>query len=136
MSEYIPTALRQFVAERAEYRCEYCLIRESEVLLPHEPDHIIANQHGGETSSENLALACMHCNRQKGANIASIDPESGQLTPLFNPRTQIWVDNFVLEGAHIQPLTSIGRVTVSLLKLNHPDRLRVRRALIEVEAYP
>ncbi len=136
MSEYISASLRQLVAERAIYRCEYCLIPESEVLIPHEPDHIIAKQHDGETELENLAFACMHCNRQKGPNIASIDPYSGQVTPLFNPRTQIWAEHFLLEYAYIQPLTSVGRVTVRLLKLNHPDRIRVRQALIEIKAYP
>ena len=87
---YIPPALRQLVRERVTGRCEYCLVREADVLLLHQPDHIIAEQHGGETTPENLALACIHCNRHKGANIASLDPTSGQLIPLFNPRTQAW----------------------------------------------
>ncbi len=136
MSDYIPATLRQLVTKRAAYRCEYCLVHESDVLLSHEADHIIAQQHEGKTMPENLALACMHCNRHKGTNIASIDPDSGQLTPLFNPRTQIWAEHFELKNARIQPLTSIGQVTIKLLKLNHPDRLRVRQALIEIEAYP
>jgi len=46
---YISAALRQLVKERANARCEYCLVREGEVLLPHQPDHIIAEQHGGES---------------------------------------------------------------------------------------
>jgi hypothetical protein len=128
--------LRQLVADRANHRCEYCLIDEGEVLLPHQPDHIIAIQHGGESTADNLAFACIHCNRHKGSNIASIDPSSGQLVALFNPRTQIWADHFSLEGVYIQPLTSIGRVTVRLLRLNHPDRIQVRRALVEIGKYP
>ena len=88
---HIPAALRRLVWERANGRCEYCLVHDDDVLLAHQPDHIIAEQHGGPTAAENLALACVHCNRRKGPNIASIDPDSGQLTPLFNPRTQIWV---------------------------------------------
>ncbi len=69
-------------------------------------------------------------------DLASLDLISGQLTPLFNPRTQIWAEHFTLEQAYIQPLTPIGQVTVQLLKLNHPDRIRVRQALIEVGTYP
>ncbi len=130
-STYIPVALRHTVSERAVGRCEYCLVHEADVLLPHQPDHIIAEQHGGETSAENLALACIHCNRRKGPNIASLDPISGQLTPLFNPRTQIWGEHFALEGAYLIALTPCGRVTVRLLELNHADRPRARRALIK-----
>jgi 5-methylcytosine-specific restriction endonuclease McrA len=133
---YIPTALRQLVWKQAGGRCEYCLVHDDDVLIPHQPDHIIAEQHGGETTAENLALACVHCNRHKGPNIASFDPVSGQLTPLFNPRTQAWEDHFALEGAYLLPLTPVGRVTVRLLDLNHPDRLQVRQALTEAGRYP
>ncbi len=133
---YIPTILRQLVAERAQNRCEYCLVRDDDVFLPHQADHIIPEQHGGATSAENLALACVHCNRHKGPNLASLDPITGQLTPLFNPRLHGWVEHFTVAQAYIQPLTSIGRVTVQLLKLNHPDRIRVRQALAEVGTYP
>jgi len=133
---YIPATLRHLVRERAGGRCEYCRVHEDDALLPHQPDHVIAEQHGGETAAENLALACVHCNRRKGPNIASLDPASGQLTSLFNPRTQVWEDHFSLDGAFLLPLTPAGRVTVWLLDLNHPDRLQVRRALIEIGRYP
>ncbi len=133
---YISAELRQQVARRANYRCEYCLVKQDDVLLSYQLDHIIAVQHGGETVAQNLALACAHCNRHKGANIASIDPTTGQLMLLFNPRTQVWTEHFKLEGAFISPLTAVGRVTVRLLKLNYPERLRVRQALIEIGNYP
>ncbi len=35
---------------------------------------------------DNLALACLRCNRHKGPNVGSFDPLTGQLTPFFNPR--------------------------------------------------
>jgi hypothetical protein len=130
---YIPAAL---VIERADRRCEYCLVHLEDVLLPHQPDHIIAEQHGGETITENLALACIHCNRNKGPNIASLDSATKQLVPLFNPRRDIWSEHFSLDDAYIRPLTPIGRVTVNLLKLNDPERIQVRQALIELERYP
>ncbi len=133
---HIPAALRRLVWERANGRCEYCLVHDDDVLLAHQPDHIIAEQHGGPTAAENLALACVHCNRRKGPNIASIDPDSGQLTPLFNPRTQIWQEHFVLDGAYILPRTAVGHVTIRLLDLNNPDRIRVRQALIQAGRYP
>lgn len=133
---YIPVALRRLIKERANGQCEYCLIHDDDVFLPHEPDHIIAEQHGGETTDKNLALACIHCNRQKGPNIASLDLATNLIIPLFNPRTDVWDEHFVLEGAYIRALTPIGRATARLLKLNHSERLRIRQVLLATGRYP
>lgn len=93
MTTYIPNPLRDLVIRRAEYRCEYCLLhQEDEPIYPHEIDHIIAEKHSGPTQADNLAYACFYCNRFKGTDLASIDPLSGDITPLYNPRTQIWRD--------------------------------------------
>ena len=132
----ILAALRREVRERAEERCEYCLLSESQAVLPHEPDHLIALKHGGQTTSENLALACFECNRFKGSDIASIDTVTGELVSLFNPRTQRWFEHFRLNGAQIIPLTPVGRVTVILLRLNLPSRVEVRRHLVAQARYP
>ena len=132
----IPLALRRLVSERARGRCEYCLIHEDDAYFAHEPDHIISEKHGGQATADNLALACFFCNRHKGSDIASLDPETGCLTPLFNPRTQHWSDHFVLEGPIIRPLTPEGRVTIIILQLNHPDRLFERQVLIAAGRYP
>jgi hypothetical protein len=132
----IPLPLRRLVLERARGCCEYCLIHEDDGYFAHEPDHIISEKHGGSTTADNLALACFFCNRYKGSDIASLDPETGRLTPLFNPRTQLWSDHFALEGPVIRPLTPEGRVTVMILQLNHPDRLFERQVLISAARYP
>jgi len=132
----ILAALRREVRERAGERCEYCLLAESQAVVPHEPDHLIARKHGGQTTSANLALACFDCNRFKGSDIASIDVVTGALVPLFNPRTQRWFDHFSLSGAHIVALTPVGRVTVKLLQLNLPYRVKVRARLIAQTQYP
>jgi len=136
MTDEITALLRRQVTIRATRCCEYCLLPQTAVAHPHEPDHIIPRQHGGKTELDNLALACVRCNRYKGPNLGSIDPETGRLVPLFNPRTQIWHEHFVLEGAYIRPLTPEGRVTVSLLQLNTTSRLAERTALIELGLYP
>ena len=34
----------------------------------HEIDHVIAEQHRGPATPENLALACFHCNNHKGTS--------------------------------------------------------------------
>jgi hypothetical protein len=105
------------------------------VFLTFEVEHIIAEKHGGDTVFDNLALACPFCNRAKGCDIASIDPLSGTLTPLFNPRTQEWSDHFAFDGAMIVPRTAVGRVTAIILQFNHPDRLAEREQLIQARHY-
>ncbi len=97
----------------------------------HEPDHLVPLQHGGVTETGNLALACMRCNRHKGPNLGSLDPETGALVRFFNPRVQRWADHFRLDGPLIQPLTPEGRVTVKILRLNEEDRVAERRLLLE-----
>jgi len=53
------THLRAEVARRAGERCEYCLIHELEAGFPHQVDHIVSRKHGGESTSDNLAYACV-----------------------------------------------------------------------------
>ena len=136
MAANIPAALRQLVFERAGGRCEYCLLPQAVAAHRHEPDHIIPRQHDGQTDADNLALACIRCNRYKGANIGSFDPETGSLVPLYNPRLQAWLEHFQLDGPVIRPLTPQARVTVKLLRLNDASRIEERQQLITVGLYP
>ena len=135
-STYVPAALRLGVQERAAGNCEYCLLSEDDAFFSHEPDHIIAEKHGGETSYENLAWACFDCNRFKGSDIASRDALSGGLVPLFNPRVDDWHEHFAVEHGVIQALTPIGRGTERLLKFNLPERVEVRETLAKTGRYP
>lgn len=136
MSEYVPRELRTRVLVRAGQRCEYCLLPQALTFLPHECDHVIAIKHGGETSASNLALACVTCNVQKGTDLASIDPETGKIVRLFNPRRDRWTRHFRLDGAYILPLTATGRVTEFLLKFNREDRLETRRLQLAAGQFP
>jgi HNH endonuclease len=126
MSEYISAALRRSVAERAQHYCECCGVPDTATFIPHEPDHVIAFQHGGTMTLENLAYACFECNRFKGPNLASRDLMTGAVTPLYHPREQRWTDHFNWQDATIEPLTATGRATVFLLRLNLEDRMRFR----------
>lgn len=132
----ISAHLRRNVRERAGERCEYCLLADADGYFSHEPDHVIAEKHGGATTFDNLAWSCFDCNRFKGSDIASLDPASGELVPLFNPRTQRWSDHFQLAGPVIVALTAMGRATERLLKLNLPARIEVRETLARVGRYP
>lgn len=133
---YIPNALRRMVIERASGCCEYCLLSQEDSFLPHEVDHITSEKHRGATTDDNLCLSCFDCNRHKGSDIASVDTDSGQLTPLFHPRHDRWDDHFRLDGARIVPLTAVGRVTEYLLALNSDEQRAKRTELIELNRYP
>jgi HNH endonuclease len=132
----VPAELKTAVREGAGNRCEYCLLPEVGAFFVHEADHVIAAQHGGESSLENLALACLQCNRSKGPNIASVDPATKQIVRPFNPRRDQWSEHFCVDGGRIIPLTSIGRATAALLNFNDPDREEARRNLWKAGRYP
>jgi hypothetical protein len=132
----IPTDLRRLVFDRADGHCEYCLLPQAAAVYRHEPDHIVPRQHDGGTTDDNLAMSCTRCNRYKGPNVGSFDPETGNLVPFYNPRTQAWTDHLRLDGPIIEPLTPEGRVTVKILRLNEAVRVEERELLIEVGLYP
>jgi hypothetical protein len=118
------------VWSRAAGRCEYCRIPQFAFPLPFQIDHILAEKHGGETVDGNLALACPHCNRFKGPNIAGLDPATGELTRLFDPRRDAWEDHFQLHGPSVVGSTPIGRTTVDVLAMNADVLLLVRVELL------
>jgi hypothetical protein len=103
-------------------------------ILPHQVDHIVAQQHLGTDEESNLCLCCLRCNLKKGPNIASLDPEAeneGNIVALFHPRKQRWQDHFRLqEDGRIMGMTPEGRATVMLLGFNEEERLQLRRILI------
>jgi len=134
---YISAQLRRAVKERAHSLCEYCGVSDAATLASHEPDHIIGEQHGGATELENLAYACFRCNRFKSPNIATVDPQTNALVPLYHPRSDYWHDHFSLIGdsAFIQPLTDIGRGTASLLRFNDEQRIALRLELLRQGRY-
>jgi hypothetical protein len=124
------SAIRQMVRSRAAERCEYCRLAQTAApVVSFHLEHVVPRQHGGSNDGDNLAWACPHCNRFKGPNLTSLDPETGQLVSLFNPRTQEWKDHFAINGSRIVGLTTSGRATVRLLRMNAEERLKVREEL-------
>ena len=136
MASDISEELRAEVAKRAGQRCEYCLIHEVEAGFLHQVDHIVSRKHGGRSTSDNLAYACVLCNRYKGSDIAAIDRRTGKIARLFDPRRDSWNDHFRLEGATLEPISSAGSATVRLLHLNTPERISERRLLQSLGRYP
>lgn len=127
--------MRRAVAERAGGCCEYCGMPDNILRLPHEPDHIVATQHGGQTVLDNLAYTCFRCNRFKGPNLTSIDPQNGTIAPLYNPRADTWTQHLRWNAAEIVPLTHVGRATAALLRFNEPERVALRARLIRQGQY-
>ncbi len=126
-STYISAALRRLVEERAEYRCEYCLLSVNLSFFAHEIDHVIPEKHDGKTDADNLAYTCWRCNRHKGTDLGSFDPETGNFSFLFNPRKHNWSEHFQLDKFQIIGLTPEGRTTVKLLQFNTAERLVERK---------
>lgn len=137
-STHASAALRRLVSARAEHRCEYCLIHEDDTFFGCEVDHIISEKHGGATTADNLALACVTCNRHKGSDIASVNPADGTLVRLFNPRTDRWTEHFALseDGTVLEAMTPIGVVTSRMLQLNEAERQLERAPLRAIGRYP
>lgn len=122
----------QLVRQRARNRCEYCGLPQDYSALRFHIEHIIARQHGGKDGLDNLALACPECNFHKGTNLSSIDPDTGQPSPLFDPRKHVWNEHFKRSGANILGITAIGRTTAWLFEMNSGDRLRLREMLLRL----
>ena len=49
---------------------------------------------GGQSTSENLALACVSCSLRKGARLVTVDPYTGKEVVLFDPRRDAWRMHF------------------------------------------
>jgi hypothetical protein len=84
----------------------------------------------------NLALACYHCNSQKGPNLAGFDQMTRRVVRLYNPRKERWKAHLAWEGPLLTARTSIGRVTIYVLNINEPELVDLREMMIEDEHLP
>lgn len=92
-------------------------------------EHIQPISKGGDTTFENVCLACRSCNEFKGDLTEAVDPLTGKTLPLFNPRTQRWSEHFVWspDSTRVEGLTAIGRATIVRLRMNNPVIIVARR---------
>jgi hypothetical protein len=104
---------------------------DSIAVIDFELDHVVADFHGGEWIAANTAYACFACNRFKQSNIAGRNPDTGRVIRLFNPRKDRWKDHFQWHGAVLLGRTPRGRVTIEVLRINRPERIAMREALLE-----
>jgi hypothetical protein len=103
-----------------------------------EVEHIVPRVLGGEDTYDNVALACGSCNRRKAQAIKAVDPATGQLSSLFNPRVDAWYDHFAFDpdSRRIFGTSETGRTTVARFSLNRPFLLESRRSWFETGWYP
>ncbi len=123
--------IKRSVRDRARHRCEYCrLPQAAQPYVTFHIEHVLPRKHGGSDDPSNLALACERCNAFKETDLSGIDPDTGQVERLFDPRTQDWADHFELRGALIVGRTSTGRATVAVLRMNEDRRVPLRAEIL------
>ncbi|WP_437946418.1 HNH endonuclease [Sorangium sp. So ce296] len=138
MSTYVSELLRSRIEEADRRRCQYCLTSEANSGIPLTYDHITPISKGGPTSFENVCLACRPCNEFKAGATESVDPLTGEVVPLFNPRLHRWSDHFTwsVDATRVEGVTPFGRATVIALRMNRPTIVAARRRWAEVGWHP
>jgi hypothetical protein len=134
----VPQTIRNKIAAAADDRCEYCQTDQKVSGAQMHVEHIVPLSRGGCSAESNLCLACAWCNSFKGSKVEAVDPETNQVSPLFNPRLQLWHEHFQWSqsGLHIIGLTAVGRATVLALKMNNEYIIPARRHWVEAGWHP
>ncbi|MFN0176633.1 MAG: HNH endonuclease [Saprospiraceae bacterium] len=134
----ITPELRNLVRARAQEVCEYCLALSLYSSHPFAIDHILPTSKGGENELANLAFTCQHCNNTKYNKTEALDPMTGNMFRLFNPRLDIWAEHFMWNEGFtlILGVTTIGRATVFCLKMNRESARNLRAALYQFGVHP
>jgi len=132
----VPEALARAVRLRAHGQCQYCLMHESLQGATFHAEHVIPRSKGGESTLENLALACPGCNLHKADKTTAPDPLTSEQVALFHPLQLRWSEHFRFKSHEIEGLTAIGRATVVLLDLNQLRRQRIRQVEESFGLYP
>jgi hypothetical protein len=130
--------VRRLVEARAHDCCEYCRSQARYATQSFSVEHILARARGGETTVENLALACQGCNSHKYDKVQAPDPVTGQPVPLFHPRRMQWEERFAWSGdfTRMVGISPTGRATIEALSLNRPGVVNLRRVLYRHGEHP
>ena len=123
------------VHERAAFQCEYCQTGQRVTGQAMHVEHI---KPGGGDDLENLALACATCNLSKARATSAPDPDTGELVPLFNPRTQIWPEHFewIENGTMLRGLSPVGRASIVRLQMNITRMVGARKVWVRAGEHP
>jgi HNH endonuclease len=138
MSVYVSVDLQRQVRAYFADCCAYCRTQEVLTATTFEFEHIIPHSAGGQTAFENLCLSCPSCNRHKAHRQTAIDPITNETVALFHPHRQEWEEHFDWseDRTEILGLSPTGRATISALKMNRPQLVRVRRMWVKMGEHP
>ena len=90
----VPANLRRQLIKRAANCCEYCGLAQTGQEATFHVDHVVPVVAGGQSTLENLALACVSCSLRKSARLVWVDPHTGEEAVLFDPRRDVWPVHF------------------------------------------
>lgn len=95
-----------------------------------EHKHIIP---GAGDDLRNLCLSCASCNLSKAKATSAVDPATGEIAPLFNPREQRWDEHFrwTHSGMVVEGLSPVGR-----LRMNRPRIVGARAVWVRAGVHP
>lgn len=129
---------REQIKIRASNSCEYCLSQDKYAPHSFTVDHILAQSLGGTNNLGNLAYCCFLCNRLKTNKKLLLDPNSLEWFPIYNPRIHKWSEHFMWneETVLIIGKTSIGILTINVLKLNREKLIEYRESIIPFGTHP
>lgn len=136
--KHVTAKQKRTVVRRARDCCEYCRSQARFATQSFSVEHIVPRSRDGETSLDNLALACEGCNSHKHTKVEGYDVITDELVPLYHPRQQVWGHHFRWNDDYtlIVGFTPTGRATVKALQLNREGLINLRRVLYEVGEHP
>ncbi len=135
MKQRISNEQKQFVAKRADFRCEYCLLPDRDTLIRFHIEHIRSVKHGGSNELENLAYACPDCNYYKGTDLGTFLHDHENIIRFFNPRIDNWFDHFESIEGVLHSKTDIGTATIKIFQINQFDRIQIRKMFSTEEPF-
>lgn len=119
-------SVRIEVRKRAEFRCKFCGISETDSGGEFTIAHFHPKSKGGNDDLNNLIYCCIRCNQYK-LDYWPNDPDE---PVLFNPRVENFENHFIeLDDGTIYPLTPAVIFTIRRLRLNRPSLIanRIRK---------
>lgn len=134
----ISEPLRLSIAQQFKSRCAYCQTQQQISGVRLTVDHIVPEALGGKTEKNNLCLACWDCNLYKATRIAAFDGVTQKSVRLFHPQKQSWREHFNWspDGSLIVDKTSVGRISISALRMNRAELILSRKLWTVVGWHP
>ena len=119
----ITVSNREFVRQRANFACEFCTVTETDSGGELTIDHFQPRAKGGDNHLDNLLYCCIRCNQYK-RDYWAVGSEDVRL---WNPRVEPASQHFLnLDDGTLHPLTTVGKFTLSRLRLNRPQLIAYR----------